>query len=58
MSFRHGIVAYADSLDCVGVLGGTVDWVKEVFGEASITITIYDIALTLQISCPTRTNVT
>jgi Asp-tRNA(Asn)/Glu-tRNA(Gln) amidotransferase A subunit family amidase len=40
MSFRHGIVAYADSLDCVGVLGGTVDWVKEVFGEASITITI------------------
>lgn len=38
MSFRHGVVAYADSLDCVGVLGGTVDSVKEVFGEAHIII--------------------
>ncbi|GFZ49039.1 glutaminyl-tRNA synthase (glutamine-hydrolysing) [Saitozyma sp. JCM 24511] len=31
MISRHGVVAYADSLDCVGVLGGTVDSVKEVF---------------------------
>lgn len=30
-SSRHGVVAYADSLDCVGVIAGDVDSVQEVF---------------------------
>jgi aspartyl-tRNA(Asn)/glutamyl-tRNA(Gln) amidotransferase subunit A len=29
---RYGVVSYADSLDCVGVLGGTIDTVQQVFG--------------------------
>lgn len=29
---RHGVVSYADSLDCVGVLSKTVDAVEQVFG--------------------------
>lgn len=28
----YGVVSYADSLDCVGVLGRTVDTVRQVFG--------------------------
>lgn len=35
MISRFGVVAYADSLDCVGVLGQTVDTVSEVFGVLS-----------------------
>lgn len=35
MISRFGVVAYADSLDCVGVLGQTVDTVAEVFGVLS-----------------------
>ena len=31
-SVRHGVVSYADSLDCVGVLGKTADTVQQVFG--------------------------
>ncbi|KAG1863573.1 amidase signature domain-containing protein [Suillus subalutaceus] len=30
---RWGVVSFADSLDCVGVLGKSVDTVKTVFGE-------------------------
>ena len=30
---RWGVVSYADSLDCVGVLGADVAVVKRVFGE-------------------------
>lgn len=30
---RWGVVSFADSLDCVGVLGKSVDTVKKVFGE-------------------------
>jgi Asp-tRNA(Asn)/Glu-tRNA(Gln) amidotransferase A subunit family amidase len=30
---RWGVVSYADSLDCVGVLGTDVVIVKRVFGE-------------------------
>lgn len=33
MVSRHGVVSYADSLDCVGVLARTVGDAKEVFGE-------------------------
>jgi aspartyl-tRNA(Asn)/glutamyl-tRNA(Gln) amidotransferase subunit A len=32
---RYGVVSYADSLDCVGVLGSSVDTVRQVFGESS-----------------------
>lgn len=35
MVSRYGVVSYADSLDCVGVLGKTVDTVAEVFGVIS-----------------------
>lgn len=28
----YGVVSYADSLDCVGVMGQTVDTVRQVFG--------------------------
>ena len=30
---RNGVIAYADSLDCVGVMGQSVDVVREVFSE-------------------------
>jgi Asp-tRNA(Asn)/Glu-tRNA(Gln) amidotransferase A subunit family amidase len=33
MDGRWGVVSFADSLDCVGVLGKSVDTVKTVFGE-------------------------
>lgn len=33
MDSRWGVVSFADSLDCVGVLGKSVDTVKTVFGE-------------------------
>lgn len=29
----YGVVSYADSLDCVGVLGSSVDTVRQVFSE-------------------------
>lgn len=32
---RYGVVSYADSLDCVGVLGKTVDTVSQVFNVVS-----------------------
>ncbi|KAK1926661.1 glutamyl-tRNA amidotransferase subunit A (Glu-ADT subunit A) [Papiliotrema laurentii] len=32
---RHGVVAYADSLDCVGVMANDVDTVRNVFGAIS-----------------------
>ncbi|TXT13467.1 hypothetical protein VHUM_00834 [Vanrija humicola] len=32
---RYGVVSYADSLDCVGVLGKSVDAVEKVFGVVS-----------------------
>ena len=32
---RWGVVSFADSLDCVGVLAGSVDTVKDVFGACS-----------------------
>ncbi|BEI96273.1 hypothetical protein CcaverHIS631_0112220 [Cutaneotrichosporon cavernicola] len=35
MISRYGVVSYADSLDCVGVLGSTIDVVEEVFGVLS-----------------------
>lgn len=31
---RHGVVSYADSLDCVGVLARTVDDARVVLGES------------------------
>ncbi len=31
---RHGVVAYADSLDCVGILTGNVASARTVFGES------------------------
>lgn len=33
---RYGVVSYADSLDCVGVLGGTIDTVQQVFGKLKL----------------------
>jgi hypothetical protein len=33
MDGRWGVVSFADSLDCVGVFGKSVDTVKTVFGE-------------------------
>lgn len=33
MTARWGIVSYADSLDCVGVMAKEVSTVKSVFGE-------------------------
>ncbi|CAK9784854.1 amidase signature enzyme [Cutaneotrichosporon oleaginosum] len=36
MISRYGVVSYADSLDCVGVLGSTIDVVEEVFGVLSV----------------------
>lgn len=32
VNFRWGVISFADSLDCVGVLGKSVDTVKQVFG--------------------------
>lgn len=34
MVSRHGVVSYADSLDCVGVLARTVEDVRVVLGES------------------------
>lgn len=33
MDGRWGVVSFADSLDCVGVFGKSMDTVKTVFGE-------------------------
>ncbi|KAK4683878.1 aspartyl-tRNA(Asn)/glutamyl-tRNA(Gln) amidotransferase subunit A, partial [Tremellales sp. Uapishka_1] len=35
MISRYGVIAYADSMDCVGVLGRTVDTVKQVYDTLS-----------------------
>ena len=35
-SHRYGVVSFADSLDCVGVLGRTVETVQEVFSAPLI----------------------
>lgn len=32
LTSRYGVVSYADSLDCVGILGKSVDTVQQVFG--------------------------
>ena len=34
--YRYGVVSYADSLDCVGVLGRSIDTVQQVFGKSII----------------------
>ncbi|KAL4062548.1 amidase signature enzyme [Scleroderma citrinum] len=33
---RFGVISFADSLDCVGVLGNSVDIVKQVFNSVSV----------------------
>lgn len=35
---RWGVVSYADSLDCVGVLGTDVSVVSRVFGEYMLSV--------------------
>lgn len=42
MISRHGVVSYADSLDCVGVLGKDIASVREVYSECGWVAKAHD----------------
>lgn len=55
----YGVVSYADSLDCVGVLGRTVDIVRQVFSKTVWISPLIDLADRLDVvSGPDRRDMT